>query len=551
MMAKSAVLACVVAILVLHSVTAAIRTQSDTDIEADSFLLVGSYYNRDILRVNLQSPSFEYASLHLEKIDRPTGVDFDSVERTVYWADQDYDTINRADLNGSDPEVIVSHNISYLWGLALDVMNRKIYWADFELHRIERANLDGTAREFIIADDMNCPYDIVVDSDGSFIYFTDCSPGKIEKANLDGSKRELLLSGLEYPYRLALDRNEYKLYWSDYYQIGVYDLEKRTHKVLISSDRPYTYGLAVIGDHIYWSHYYDPQLYRANKVTGAKIEEIGDPNYPNIFDIHYYEGNGNSELLMDGAKKKHSVEVGKFYRTYLKNDPCSEDTYTEINATFRSPQFSYLLWPNSTEPTCDDDLEEGWYRFVGDDGGDMPTSCVDLGMCGTDYPIWLAGQSEGYDNITIVQACINKGGEDCCDESVNISVKNCGNFTVYKLKQVVDCPVGYCAGQSEPCPQGQSSLTGFQPGCSPNAKSFTRYIIISVSLCVPFVLIAALVFYAVTKWMNKPEKAPPLSEDVEGTGGDDGGGVDDETANIGGGDASTAPAEDAATPLVS
>ncbi|XP_070574530.1 von Willebrand factor D and EGF domain-containing protein-like isoform X2 [Ptychodera flava] len=147
-------------------------------------------------------------------------------------------------------------------------------------------------------------------------------------------------------------------------------------------------------------------------------------------------------------------------------DPCAEDTYTEIDSKYRSSMFSSSLWPNSSQMTCDSNLQEGWYRFTSDAGGEMPTSCVDVGMCGTQYPIWINSQVEDYDNITIVEACVNKGGANCCDERTSISVKNCGNFSVYKLKPVQDCPVGYCAGNREPCPPDKHSVTGFQPGCT-------------------------------------------------------------------------------------
>ncbi|XP_070535026.1 von Willebrand factor D and EGF domain-containing protein-like [Ptychodera flava] len=148
-------------------------------------------------------------------------------------------------------------------------------------------------------------------------------------------------------------------------------------------------------------------------------------------------------------------------------DPCAEDTYTEIDSKYRSSMsFSSSLWPNSTEIICDNELQEGWYRFTSDAGGKMPTSCVDIGRCGTQYPIWINSQVEDYDNITVVEGCINKGGANCCDERINISVKNCGNFSVYKLKPVQDCPIGYCAGNREPCPPEKHSATGFQPGCT-------------------------------------------------------------------------------------
>ncbi|XP_070541659.1 von Willebrand factor D and EGF domain-containing protein-like [Ptychodera flava] len=64
--------------------------------------------------------------------------------------------------------------------------------------------------------------------------------------------------------------------------------------------------------------------------------------------------------------------------------------------------------------------------------------------------------------------CINEGGDDCCDSSTNITVKDCGDFYVYKLEPLPMCPSAYCAGDREPCPPGFGSSDGFQPGCSEN-----------------------------------------------------------------------------------
>ena len=43
------------------------------------------------------------------------------------------------------------------------------------------------------------------------------------------------------------------------------------------------------------------------------------------------------------------------------------------------------------EHNCDNSLSSGWYRFGGEAGIKMPTSCVPTHRCGTDVAGWMNG----------------------------------------------------------------------------------------------------------------------------------------------------------------
>ena len=62
----------------------------------------------------------------------------------MYWADIDTAKIQRANLDGTDIEDLVTTGLRTVETIALDVTNRKIYWADWATDKIQRANLDGT-----------------------------------------------------------------------------------------------------------------------------------------------------------------------------------------------------------------------------------------------------------------------------------------------------------------------------------------------------------------------------------------------------------------------
>lgn len=64
-----------------------------------------------------------------------------------------------------------------------------MYWADLGAGKIQRANLDGSDVEDIITDLLG-PNGIALDLDGNKIYWADEFSGKIQSANLDGSNVE-------------------------------------------------------------------------------------------------------------------------------------------------------------------------------------------------------------------------------------------------------------------------------------------------------------------------------------------------------------------------
>ncbi|XP_063416475.1 uromodulin-like [Mytilus trossulus] len=110
--------------------------------------------------------------------------------------------------------------------------------------------------------------------------------------------------------------------------------------------------------------------------------------------------------------------------------------------------------------------ESGWYRVTSGAGEEMPTECIHGGFrCGTAHPIWMNDTFPEAHQIKNVTACAADYNTDCCISSYDIQVKNCSGYYVYKLVPTTSCPQAYCFGTELPCPEGESSPTGFTPGC--------------------------------------------------------------------------------------
>ena len=85
-----------------------------------------------------------------------------------------------------------------------------------------------------------------------------------------------------------------------------------------------------------------------------------------------------------------------------------------------------------------------WYRFIGNAGIQMPTSCVPVHYCGTHAPGWLSTpHPTSVGQIVNGTVCFN-WGDNCCSWDANIQIKRCNGFYVYKLVATPVCWLRYC-----------------------------------------------------------------------------------------------------------
>ncbi|XP_022782783.1 low-density lipoprotein receptor-related protein 4-like isoform X2 [Stylophora pistillata] len=232
---------------------------------------------------------------------RPHALGMDIADNRVYWTDVSLNSIRRAFINGTSPEVVVSVNVSNPAGLAVDPVGGNIYWSDTVTKRIEVSRMDGAMRKVLIDKDLDQPRDIVLDTSKGFIYW--CDRGtvpKIETANMDGSSRRILVKrALYWPSGLTLDEANNRLYWVDsYLQIfEYYDFKRHTVTTVIKDGYklPYPFGLTLLESHLYWTDWSSRVVYRAEQKTLSNrtvvVSGLGQP-----MDIHAYD---RSKLLPD------------------------------------------------------------------------------------------------------------------------------------------------------------------------------------------------------------------------------------------------------------
>ena len=139
----------------------------------------------------------------------PLNIELDLEAGKIYWTDAYGSKIQRANLDGSDAEDLVT-DMRTAYGLALDLSERKMYWTNTVTGKIQRAFLNGNKVEDLVTG-LRFPSDIVLDLRARKMYWIDIDEdtktGKIQRANLDGSNVRDILTGLAYPFDIALDPN--------------------------------------------------------------------------------------------------------------------------------------------------------------------------------------------------------------------------------------------------------------------------------------------------------------------------------------------------------
>ena len=215
----------------------------------------------------------------------PLGVALDVAGGKMYWVDWFFTgTIRRANFDGSNVEDIITAGLENPWNIALDVAGQKIYWADVVTGKVQRANFDGSNVQDIVIG-LNKPWDIALDVANEKIYWTDRDADKIQRANFDGTNiQDIVTAGLEDPSYIALDIVGEKIYWTDTGKVQRANFDGSNVEGIITAglEDPRDIALDVAGGKMYWTHaewsaaldaYTNGKVQRAN-LDGSNVEDI-------------------------------------------------------------------------------------------------------------------------------------------------------------------------------------------------------------------------------------------------------------------------------------
>ena len=210
-------------------------------------------------------------------LDGPDGLALDMVGGKMYWTDAGTNKIQRVDLSGANVEDLVT-GLGIPYGLALDVAGGKMYWTNRQTNKIQRADLNGANVEDLVTSGLTFPGGLALDVSGGKMYWTNPGMNKIQRSNLDGSGVEdLVTSGVTSPTGLALDVSGGKMYWTDRRsdKIQRANLDGSGVEDLVTTGLHSPNGLAldVSGGKMYWADAGTNKVQRAN-LDGSNVDDL-------------------------------------------------------------------------------------------------------------------------------------------------------------------------------------------------------------------------------------------------------------------------------------
>jgi sugar lactone lactonase YvrE len=323
----------------------------------------------------------------------------DLVHGKMYWADVEIGQIQRANLDGTLIETLVSGIPveGFPWGyslsgLALDVPNGKMYWTNVGAKSIQRANLDGTAIEDVTpASFVTAPMNIAVDSADGRMYWSNFPIGPMARAHTDGSTPEVIRPSVYRGYGISLDTARGKIYWGEDSGMatGIWraNLDGTTKEVVTGPgwDESWVYSMYLdsVDEVLYWTYVYTGFKGVSSRIcrtvlprfdtivsgisapydvealfSGAQAMEkvywsAGDPETPNLGVIGCAnpDGSGRQEILT-GLNSVTGIAIDSLTRRLYWADPLGQAIYAaDLDGSGQTTVFS------GSEVGLADDLE--------------------------------------------------------------------------------------------------------------------------------------------------------------------------------------------------
>ena len=199
---------------------------------------------------------------------------FKGISGKIYWADGSGQKIQRANLDGSQVQDLVT-GLGGIDGLALDASGGKMFWTERDANKIRRANLDGSQVQDLVTG-LDEPIEIALDMSVGKMYWVDFNRDKIQRANLDGSQVQDIVSGVDRPHGLALDVSGGKLYWVEYNgSVHRSNMDGSQKQAIITGlgQTPHGIALDVSRGKLYWTESGSGKIRRSN-LDGSQVQDV-------------------------------------------------------------------------------------------------------------------------------------------------------------------------------------------------------------------------------------------------------------------------------------
>lgn len=119
------------------------------------------------------------------------------VDRWLFWTDWGQNPrIERAGMDGSHRQAIVTYDVKWPNGLTLDLTQSRIYWVDAKLNIISSCKYDGSDRKLILHSSVALRHPFSISTFEDWVYWTDWERHTIYKANKFNGKNLINITPL-------------------------------------------------------------------------------------------------------------------------------------------------------------------------------------------------------------------------------------------------------------------------------------------------------------------------------------------------------------------
>ncbi|XP_043917401.1 pro-epidermal growth factor isoform X2 [Protopterus annectens] len=205
-------------------------------------------------------------------------LDFHYKQDKLYWVDTEKGYIQTMHTIGTEIEII--HNVGQgVSGFAVNWVHSTIIWTKTQRGTIETADLDGRNKE-VLMQNLIYPTVITIDPTERFIFWaSNGSISRIFRASLQGANLTTILRSSQKVKSLSLDLIDKRIFWiqhniEDISSIGSCDYSGGFFQLMKQSTQHQSLGMSLFAEHIYYTDQKMCAIKRANKYTGKDLVTI-------------------------------------------------------------------------------------------------------------------------------------------------------------------------------------------------------------------------------------------------------------------------------------